>query len=476
MTRWQDWLDANEIDLDSDEPLDLELSEIESRRFDRQLTELFTLKPPDIELAIRHHPTHNEARSSDGEIKDLPEKVSPIDIGLVDVSDDMSQEGTLTSRNESRRVRTSRRLSALPLAIAAAALAVVALVSVTVMRDSEVPTIDLDIAASDHDLATAGDPQIALPTLLPDPNDGAVGGLFQFEDGRLIATYSRSAQIWPTNGDGTTEDGYIVEESESTIDLSDITFRGVPFMSAGQIPNGSLIVMGNLGTRAFRSPDLSMMASFDITGTAFGVTSDGRIVVIGDFGEDLTNRVLVYDSIGTLRQSPAVQAPLFNETAVRKPHSIESLADGRIAIGLQSGNVALIDADRPNIPLAIRLHNGPVNAVVQLPDGRIASAGADGVLNLWDVPVIDPTTNSTRPTVTASNRAAGAAINALIALDSSLLAFGDSEGNVGIWNPTSDEIGLYEGHTEPITTLIQLADGRIASGDDDGNIQIWEIP
>ena len=98
-----------------------------------------------------------------------------------------------------------------------------------------------------------------------------------------------------------------------------------------------------------------------------------------------------------------------------------------IAAATLEGTVVLWDVNRLEGGRILRGHNGPVNAVRWLPDGRyLASSGDDGLVRLWDI--------------------------------------GREQGN-----------RVFKGHDGPVTALAVSPNGRVlASAGRDATIQLWD--
>lgn len=110
--------------------------------------------------------------------------------------------------------------------------------------------------------------------------------------------------------------------------------------------------------------------------------------------------------------------------------------------------------------------SGAVTAVIELADGRIASAGDDG-----KVQISDPA----HPGRFASSHIYSDKLLALAQLRNGTVASASRDGTVEIWNPAQPDITLatYAQHRGPVSSVTQLDDGNIASASWDDTVQIW---
>jgi WD40 repeat protein len=107
-------------------------------------------------------------------------------------------------------------------------------------------------------------------------------------------------------------------------------------------------------------------------------------------------------------------------------------------------------------------HTAPVDALVVLPDGRLASGSRDGTSRLWDLKSGAETTRleGHTPTVLPDGR----------------LALVSSDNAIRLWDPkTGAETARLEGNTHLVDALVVLPDGRLASGSRDGTIRLWDL-
>jgi cytochrome c len=111
-------------------------------------------------------------------------------------------------------------------------------------------------------------------------------------------------------------------------------------------------------------------------------------------------------------------------------------------------------------------HGGPVRAVLPLPGG-LASAGFDQSMILWDA---------------ASGRARAVvrwhqgAVNALALLPDGRIASAGEDARIAIWGAaTRTPEHVLEGHEAPIAALAAAPDGRLASAAWDGTARVWDV-
>ena len=111
-------------------------------------------------------------------------------------------------------------------------------------------------------------------------------------------------------------------------------------------------------------------------------------------------------------------------------------------------------------------HGGPVRALAVLPDERLASAGFDHSVILWDA---------------AAGRARhvtrwhGGSVNALAPLPDGGVASGGEDGRVAVWPPggAAEPSRVLEGHGAPVAAVAAGPGGALASAGWDGTVRAW---
>jgi cytochrome c len=109
-------------------------------------------------------------------------------------------------------------------------------------------------------------------------------------------------------------------------------------------------------------------------------------------------------------------------------------------------------------------HGGPVRALAVL-EGRLASAGFDQAVIIWD-----PAAGRALRVI----RWHQGAVNALAVLPDGRLASASEDGRVAVWGAGQAPEIILEGHTEPVQGLA-AAPGLLASAAWDGTVRLWNL-
>jgi cytochrome c len=116
----------------------------------------------------------------------------------------------------------------------------------------------------------------------------------------------------------------------------------------------------------------------------------------------------------------------------------------------------------------LRFHQGAVNAVVFLPDGRFATSGEDRRIGIWQ-PGAD------RPTAVLEGHTAPVVALA-VSLDGKTLASASWDNTVRLWPLAGGEARVLEGHQQNVNGVAFTQDGRsVVSASYDLTLRIWPV-
>jgi cytochrome c len=114
----------------------------------------------------------------------------------------------------------------------------------------------------------------------------------------------------------------------------------------------------------------------------------------------------------------------------------------------------------------LRFHEGAVNAVAMLPDGRIATGGADARIAIWRPGEQQP------QTVFAGHTAPVVAL--AVSPDGATLASASWDRTVRLWPLAAGAPRVLEGHEQSVNAVAFMPDGRsVVSAGYDATLRIW---
>ncbi|MEN3213352.1 c-type cytochrome [Methylorubrum populi] len=141
-------------------------------------------------------------------------------------------------------------------------------------------------------------------------------------------------------------------------------------------------------------------------------------------------------------------------------------SDGRLAVSGGFDQAAIVWGLDTGAALSVlRFHDGAVNAVAALPDGRFASGSEDGRIALWRLGQTEPE----RVLEGHTGPVAGLAITP----DGSVLASAAWDGTARLWPLAGGAARVLEGHRGNVNAVAFLPDGRPVTAGADATVRIW---
>jgi predicted 2-oxoglutarate/Fe(II)-dependent dioxygenase YbiX len=149
---------------------------------------------------------------------------------------------------------------------------------------------------------------------------------------------------------------------------------------------------------------------------------------------------------------------------------LAALPNGHLASGGADGVIHLWSPEGEHRG-TLRGHTGWIWALVPLEGGLLASASEDGTVRLWHTASLSEASTPGQ---------AGAPVRALATLPSGGLISGQATGELTAWRHTQagalQAHGTYRVHAGAVCAIVPLSEGRIASGGEDDGIHLTHMP
>ncbi len=149
----------------------------------------------------------------------------------------------------------------------------------------------------------------------------------------------------------------------------------------------------------------------------------------------------------------------------------------RLATAGAAGIIKVWDVVSGTMTHLIRAPGGWASGVAFSPDGaRLATAGEDGIVRIWDIgPESGPDGRLLDERIGHDGPVFGVAFRA----DGARVASAGSDGTVRVWDPSSpgtESVAVLRGHEGEVMTVAFHPDAtRIASGGADRSVRIWDL-
>lgn len=184
---------------------------------------------------------------------------------------------------------------------------------------------------------------------------------------------------------------------------------------------------------------------------AIAITTDGRTAITGSFDA----RAIVW----SLETGEAQEVLLFHDGQV---DAVAALPQGRFASADADGRIAIWESGQSAPVSVLQGHTGPVAALAVAPDGStLASASWDASIRLWPL-------SGGEPLVLEGHRGN---VNAVAFLSDETLASAGYDAAVILWPPERDAAPIRIDMPAPLGALVATADDRLFAGGADGKLR-----
>ena len=317
--------------------------------------------------------------------------------------------------------------------------------------------------------------------------------------------------------------------------------KGTPFAGVGFAPNGSAVAtVGTDEALRFWNPadgkplgvvgaHAGPAAAVALTnGAAYTVGADGLlkswqlppvpVKTLPAHGDAVVALVLSGDTVLTAAADKSLRLSNFGTAQAIRDLAAPPAAPLAVALnagntaaaaGLADGRVALWNAGDGKTASTFSAHAGGTTGIAYHPDAKqLVTAGADGVVRGWNLPVAAPRPFAHPDAVTAVAQTAdgkrlltagadklvrswtvatgaaerqfagagGAVKSVAISSDGTTFAAAGADEFIRFWTAaTSAEAGKFAGHVGPVNAL-SIQGSLLASGGDDGTVKLWQLP
>lgn len=245
-------------------------------------------------------------------------------------------------------------------------------------------------------------------------------------------------------------------------------------------PKGPVLLAGSSDTVAYmwnvvKGTFMAAFAGHEDAITCGSFTADGKLVVTAS--RDSSVRVWSPTSASTLLRIQLGLASLgssFHNADIycMAVGTADTSASMLIASGCAAGDVFVTHRESGQVVAQLPRHEGGVESIAFAPQGiqlvLLATAGADGVIRIWDME------NSTERCKFLHG---GVVSKVVWHPHKPLIASGSSDGTIMVWNFLSGQQACrFEGHTEFVSDVCFAGDNNfIASTSGDGTVRLFDL-